>query len=85
MFAEGRERADRSGVWVAMEQQSAAKGRRKPGPETTFVELPPVAIGACDCTLELEDTAGSKMRVHLKGIVTPDLAALGRSFWNPRP
>ena len=37
----------------------------------------------CDCTLELEDTAGSKMRVHLKAAAPPDLAALCRSFWNP--
>jgi hypothetical protein len=48
----------------------------------TFVELAPVA-GGCECTAELEDAAGSKMRVHLKGIGMPDLAALSRSFWNP--
>ena len=47
----------------------------------TFVELTPVASG-CECTLELEDAAGSKMRVHLKGVMTPDLAAMSRSFWD---
>ena len=41
--------------------------------------------GPCECTLELEDTGGAKMRVHLKGIEAPDLAALSRSFWNPVP
>ena len=50
----------------------------------TFVELTPVADG-CECTLELEDAAGAKMRVHLKGIAMPDLAAINRSFWNPGP
>jgi hypothetical protein len=50
----------------------------------TFVEWPPpVPGGACDCTLELEDIAGAKMRVHLKAATPPDLAALSRSFWNP--
>ena len=39
----------------------------------------------CDCMLELEDAAGSKMRVHLKAAAPPDLAALCRSFWNPAP
>jgi hypothetical protein len=49
----------------------------------TFVELaPPVAVSARECILELEDPAGSKMRVHLKGIEAPDLAALSRSFWS---
>jgi hypothetical protein len=33
--------------------------------------------------LELEDPAGSKMRVHLKAATPPDLTALCRSFWNP--
>jgi hypothetical protein len=52
----------------------------------TFLQLPPPAsVGPCECTLELEDAAGAKMRVHLKNIATPDLAALSRSFWNPAP
>ncbi len=59
----------------------------------TFLELPlpagygstAVASGACQCTLELEDADGAKMRVHLKSVATPDLAALSRSFWNPTP
>ena len=49
-----------------------------------FLELAPSAsIGSCECTLELENAAGAKMRVHLKNIAMPDLAALSRSFWNP--
>jgi hypothetical protein len=68
-----------------VEEYSAAAGvRHEHGPAATFVELPPpVPAGECDCTLELEDAAGAKMRVHLKAAVPPDLAALSRSFWNP--
>jgi len=52
----------------------------------TFLELPlPASAGACECTLDLENAGGAKMRVHLKGVATPDLAALSRSFWNPTP
>ena len=48
----------------------------------TFLELPAAAwAGSGECTLELEDAGGAKMRVHLKGFAAPDLAALGRSFW----
>jgi hypothetical protein len=63
---------------------AAASGRHAPGPMATFVEWPPaVPAGPCDCTLELEDARGAKMRVHLKAVTPPDLAALSRSFWNP--
>jgi hypothetical protein len=52
----------------------------------TFIELTPsVASGSCECTLEWEDSGGAKMRVHLKGAATPDLAALSRSFWQSEP
>jgi hypothetical protein len=55
------------------------------GAAAPFLELAPSAFsGPGDCTLELEDASGSKMRVHLKAAATPDLAALCRSFWNPR-
>ena len=55
------------------------------GPVATFLELaPPTRTGSCQCTLELEDGSGAKMRVHLQSAETPDLAALSRSFWELR-
>ena len=52
----------------------------------TFVELAsPASGGSPECILELEDPGGAKMRVHLKGVETPDLAALSRSFWGVAP
>ena len=66
----------------------------------TFLELPlpadqgqlmpcaddrAVPAQACDCTIELENAAGAKMRVHLKAAEPPDMAALSQSFWNPGP
>ena len=48
----------------------------------TFLELAP-AVGPGECTLELEDSGGAKMRVHLKSFAAPDLAALSRTFWTP--
>lgn len=50
-----------------------------------FLELaPPARTGVCQCTLELEDASGAKMRVHLQSVEAPDLAALSRSFWELR-
>ena len=56
------------------------------GAAATFLELaPPPSAGACECTLDLENASGAKMRVQLKSITTPDLAALSQSFWNHQP
>lgn len=49
-----------------------------------FVELAS-PVSACECTLELEDSAGAKMRVQLKGIGMPNLATVSQSFWNRQP
>ena len=52
----------------------------------TFLELPAAPwVGSGECTLELEDAGGAKLRVHLKGFQTPDLVALSRSFWQSEP
>ena len=50
---------------------------------SAFVELSmPPLIASGECVVELEDVAGARMRVHLKGYEVPDLVALSRSFWN---
>jgi hypothetical protein len=76
-------RVDYYSLKERVEQESAGV----PGlPQGTFLELPPPSTASLgECLVEWEDAAGSKMRVHLKGFHAPDLAALGRSFWNPTP
>ena len=52
------------------------------GNQAKFIELPVASgVDTPECTLELEDTAGAKMRIHLRGLEAPDLVALSRSFW----
>ncbi len=51
----------------------------------TFVELPSPAYPSGECLVELENPAGGKMRVHLKGVALPDLTVLTRSFWDRAP
>jgi hypothetical protein len=41
--------------------------------------------GSCECLLELEAGNGAKMRIELKGIAMPDLAALSQGLWNRQP
>ncbi len=63
-------------------QTAAVVGPPEKDVAATFIELAsPVGVGSCECTLELEAPGGAKMRVHLKGGQTPDLAALSRSFY----
>lgn len=52
----------------------------------TFVELPAAATfgAACECSLEFEKPCGAKLRVQLRGPQLPDLATLGRGFWESR-
>jgi hypothetical protein len=65
-----------------VEKEVSAASESKVDAATTFVELTPSVVGGgCECLLELDDADGAKMRVHLKGIAAPDLAALSRSFW----
>ena len=73
--------------YYALKKRVEATGSMSDGDTVaTFVELaPPVLGGSRECILELEDPGGAKMRVHLKGVEAPDLAALSRSFWGPDP
>jgi hypothetical protein len=70
-----KKRTDAAPAVTAGKASAAAAGAR-------FLELPAAAWpGGGECTLELEDAGGAKLRVHLKGFAAPDLAALSRSFW----
>ncbi len=77
-------RVDYYALKKRVEGASAAIASKTPAEvaRAQFLELPVAAWpGSGECTLELEDTGGAKLRVHLKGFETPDLAALSRSFW----
>ena len=75
-------RVDYYSLKERVESEASSSGVSKKNTSSTFVELAVPAIAStCECLLELEDVAGAKMRVHLKGVEVPDLAALSRSFW----
>ena len=77
-------RVDYYALKKRIEGTPAATASKRPeeAAGATFLELsPPVWPGCGQCTLELENASGAKMRVHLKGVEAPDLAALARSFW----
>ena len=52
------------------------------GESSTFVELASSSLPiANECVIELEDAAGCRMRVQMKGLTLPDVRALSRDFW----
>jgi hypothetical protein len=72
--------------YYALKKRLEQKGARSASPQqaavATFVELAaPVRSETRECILEFEDADGAKMRIHVKGVETPDLVALSRSFW----
>ena len=52
------------------------------GPATAFLELPVSPAAAGECIIDCENSVGGRMRIHLKGVVLTELAALGRSLWS---
>jgi hypothetical protein len=49
---------------------------------SAFVEMMvPQAVGASECTIELEGRNG-KLRIHWKGATAADLAGLSRALWD---
>lgn len=53
------------------------------GSDNSFVELPASAFPAIgECLIELENAAGCKIRVQLKGTHCPDLVSLSRTLWS---
>ena len=51
--------------------------RRKEPTSVSFVEVvPPGPAHFSECTVEIEDRDGTKMKVHLKSSEAPDLAAI---------
>lgn len=56
-----------------------------PTKSPAFVELTTTPFAAaCECAIEFEKPCGAKLRVQVRGPQLPDLAALGRAFWESR-
>jgi hypothetical protein len=79
-------RVDYYSLQRRVQEASAAGGSATgAGAVRTFIQLAsPTPTSAGECVLELERPGGEKMRVHLKGVQAPDLAALSQSFWSSR-
>ena len=58
-------------------------GLYEPKGGARFIELvTPLGNSSPECIVELEHRGGTKMKIHLKGKVEPDLVALSGLFWS---
>jgi hypothetical protein len=80
-------RLDYYGLKKRVEQEAVVAANATEAKDTArFVELAPfTSAGSCECLLELENASGATMRIQLKSIAMPDLAALSQPFWNRQP
>jgi hypothetical protein len=70
-----------------VEREAAANAGASAMPAAApFIELvTSPSAGSCQCRLELENGDGAKMRIRVRSVTMPDLAAISRSFWNYAP
>jgi hypothetical protein len=67
-------------------QEAGVAGAGEAEGEVPFIELAPLpSTSVCECLLELEKVGGARMRIQLKGVAVPDLAAISQAFWDGRP
>jgi hypothetical protein len=73
-------RALRLDYYALKKHAAAAAESSERTPE--FVEVLPGGMPASrpECTIELEETSGAKMRIRLAGVNLPDVAELTRAF-----
>lgn len=65
----------------ASSMESGAKGGG-----TNFFELAPLpSIVGQECLIELEDGRGTRMKIQIKGVQSPDLVSLTRTLWRDEP
>lgn len=58
-------------------------GTSEQGTQPGFIELLPFApTSHCECTIEMEDRRGAKMKLELKGASAWDVAAVSRALWS---
>jgi hypothetical protein len=67
---------------TAIQKKNAAVSTRPP--DFIEVNLEPAAAVA-ECIVEMQDTAGAKMRMHFRGQTDFDLLQLAKAFWSKKP
>jgi len=70
--------------YYSLKKRVAARKSGSTSVPSAFIELSslPSPGASGECVVEFADGTGASLRIHLSGCQTPDLVALGRSFWS---
>jgi hypothetical protein len=68
--------------YTLKERAERAAAPDGPSDSPAFIELPPAAAVGKQCLLELDHSAGARLRVQLVGYDANDIESLARSLWN---
>ncbi len=69
--------------YYALKKRAAAAGRVETKPAAEFLELPvEVLTAAAECVVEIEDGAGARLRVELRGSATREAEVVARGLWS---
>ncbi len=69
--------------YYALKKRAAAAGRVETKPAAEFLELPvEVLTAAAECVVEIEDGAGARLRVELRGGATREAEVVARGLWS---
>jgi hypothetical protein len=70
--------------YYSLKTRVAARKSGSTSVPSAFIELSslPSPGASGECVVEFADGTGASLRIHLSGCQTPDLVALGRSFWS---
>jgi len=70
--------------YYSLKKHVEAAGQQPPSPRPAFVELPAPLVVSKQAHFELDNGAGSTLRVQLVGYEVADLEVLARCFGNAR-
>lgn len=68
--------------YYSLKKQVEAAAQEAPPDKPAFIELPAPAVIGKQCQFELDNGAGTSMRLHLLGYEANEIETLARSLWN---
>ena len=68
--------------YYALKKRAAAAGGVKTKPAAEFLEVPVEVLTAAECVVEIEDGAGARLRVELRGGATREAEVVARALWS---
>jgi len=68
--------------YYSLKKRTEAAAQETPLGGPAFIELPAPAVVGKQCLLELDNSAGARMRVQLLGYDANEIETLARTLWN---